>query len=391
MLNGYSPRSLESVIKLKDIIKLKLGRNKADIRKNLANISYHLSDSVFDFNNIYIQRINGQKIFSTKSKEEYLALKVIDRALRRIYKIRFGDKSSICQCIIQSLTDESLHNITRLDFKSFFESVPRDKIIKKIISDSMLDPVLIDSLRKLNIKLSSKNYSGLPRGLSLSSTLAEIYLRDFDKHIKSDSNTYYYARYVDDIIVIAKSCIVKSEVSIKTEVLKLKLTLNEEKSIIIKKEDAIDFDYLGYNFKFLNKKILVSMSTRKKKKIKTRIIKSIIDYTNNNNSSILVKRIKFLTTNHHLEINKEMSELKSGIYYNNILINDFSCLSELDEFLRKSISSNSGSYSKKVKKIPLKVREEIFRMSFFNGYIKKEVSTFSNEDHLKIKACWKNE
>ena len=43
---------------------------------------------------------------------------------------------------------------------------------------------------------------GIPRGIGISAYLSELYMRDIDIKIKSLEDVIYYARYVDDIIVI---------------------------------------------------------------------------------------------------------------------------------------------------------------------------------------------
>lgn len=391
MLNGYSPKSLEKIISLQEVIKLKLGRDREEISNKLAKISYAISDPDFKFENVKTRIFKNQILFSTDSSEEYLALKLLDRVIRRIYQVSFTDKHSTTNCMVKILQDEKLHSIARLDFKSFFESVPRHKIIKKIIDDSMLSQELLVILEKIDKKLADLNYSGLPRGLSLSSTLSEIYLRDLDRKVKSYNSTYYYARYVDDIIVISLDDIKHTQSLISKNCESLELNINWDKSLLINRNDNLDFDYLGFNFRFYLGKLKVSLSIKKIKKIKTRIIKSILDYSKNKDSKLLIKRIKYLTTNHTLYQNGEESVLKSGIYYTNQIINDFNCLSDLDSFLRKSISSKKGTYAKKVSSIPLADREIIFKMSFFNGFINKTLSEFSKAEHRIIKDCWDNE
>ena len=44
--------------------------------------------------------------------------------------------------------------------------------------------------------------SGVPRGFGVSAYLSELYMREIDNEIKALPDVIYYARYVDDIVII---------------------------------------------------------------------------------------------------------------------------------------------------------------------------------------------
>ena len=50
---------------------------------------------------------------------------------------------------------------------------------------------------------------GLPRGIDISATLSELFMADLDSEIKKIDGIFFYARYVDDIIVIYNARILK--------------------------------------------------------------------------------------------------------------------------------------------------------------------------------------
>lgn len=390
MLNGYSPESLEKITTLHEVIKYRLGRNRDEIRQNLSTVSYAISDPNFDFPELKVKQIGAKFLFSTDSINDHLALKALDRSIRSIYQVKFSDKSSIVKCMITALNDSSLNGISRIDFKSFFENIPRAKLIKKLIDDSILSQELLSTLIKIDRKLDNEGYSGLPRGLSISSTLSELYLRDFDRHMKSHWSTYYYARYVDDIVLISKSQEHSAgELYKRTE--ELRIDLNLEKNYQEKDLNEFSFDYLGFKFEKLKEKLSISISDKKMSKIKTRIVKAILSFGKNKNSELLKKRILFLTSNHRITINGEISDLKSGIYYTNSVVNKFQCLSELDTFLRKSFTSKKPSFSNHLKTLKKETKDEILKMSFFKGFIDKKTIHLQKDDYIKIKECWNDE
>ncbi|MBF4218270.1 hypothetical protein C5616_24210, partial [Vibrio anguillarum] len=61
-----------------------------------------------------------------------------------------------------------------------------------------------------------------------------------------------------------------------------------------------EFDYLGVKFRLSNKSSKYSLSTNKVKEIKTRVIKSIVDYRKNKDDELLINRIMFLTSNYKI-------------------------------------------------------------------------------------------
>ena len=56
-------------------------------------------------------------------------------------------------------------------------------------------------LEKIFNKVQQPN--GLPRGLNISATLAELYMKDFDHNIVTTDGVFYYSRFVDDIIIFS--------------------------------------------------------------------------------------------------------------------------------------------------------------------------------------------
>ncbi|MBF4410747.1 antiviral reverse transcriptase Drt3a, partial [Vibrio anguillarum] len=259
-----------------------------------------------------------------------------------------------------------------------------------IRKDSLLGSMMIHKLNQLNKFLIDNSCSGLPRGLSISSTLSELYLRDFDSYIKSNSNVYYYARYVDDIIIICLDNVEEVDLALNKGLESLGLSVNEKYMVINDRGLENEFDYLGVKFRLSNKSSKYSLSTNKVKEIKTRVIKSIVDYRKNKDDELLINRIMFLTSNYKIHTKTESNNLKAGIYYNNQYITDYSQLAELNEFLRKSLTAKRGSLAKLVRLIPSSVVSQCIRMSFFEGYINKRMVSFSSKEISNIVRCWKH-
>lgn len=75
--------------------------------------------------------------------------------------------------------------------------------------------------------------TGLPRGLGISAVLSELRMKYFDLSLRRVEGVYYYARFVDDIIVFCSSRRSADMVmeTAKAELYKLGLTLNDKSHI----------------------------------------------------------------------------------------------------------------------------------------------------------------
>lgn len=140
--------------------------------------------------------------------------------------------------------------ILKTDISRFYDTIPRSEAInlcKGLGMRKELLELLLDWSK--NLKIRSGNYyleaecidfSGLPQGLSISSLLAELYVRQIDQELIEHQG---YFRYIDDIIIIcndfedARSKLERLKIS--TEMLGLKLSSN--KTEILKFKDGMEW------------------------------------------------------------------------------------------------------------------------------------------------------
>lgn len=178
-------------------------------------------------------------------------------------------------------------------------------------------------------------------------------MRDFDNFYRTNQNIYFYSRFVDDIIIITSGYEDKSIFieDLEKNLKPLQLSLNTKKQYNKKVErtnksinsTVCSFDYLGYNFKVSNppsssknnkekhpfRKIKIDIAEKKVKKIKTRIILSLLSYIETGDFDTLHSRLKLLTGNYSLVDRKQ--ELKGKQEY--FTITDMSMLQQ-EERLR---------------------------------------------------------
>ena len=199
----------------------------------------------FDFN-----RVGNYLTVDLLTKK--LVLRKLNDNILRIYQVKQANRSLIIKQVITILKESSPYWILKTDIKNFYESIDRKSLLNKLKEDTILSYYSNLLLNKIDEHLNDCNLQGLPRGLSISSTLSEIYLRNFDRQIKMTSSIFYYARFVDDILIFCTNREQASEIQkslnaslpkgLKSNKLKTKIYNSNR---ILESEPLI---YLGYEF-----------------------------------------------------------------------------------------------------------------------------------------------
>lgn len=422
------------------------GMTIKQLSDNLDTVCNKIADDNFEFE---INQVN--EYFLTHDLSNKLILRKLNDNIKRIYKEQQANRRIIISQVKTLLSETCPYWIIKTDIKGFYESINRERIISKFYDDSMLSYQSMYLLKQVfdNPILSGK--TGVPRGMNISATLSEIYMRKFDKWICRLDGVYYYARFVDDIIIFSnslQSCIklisnLDSNLSELTDGLKinyLKTELFDGKSLklidIINGKPlrmAKSLDYLGYSFKKegeriqtlisrkfqnienlkytvenqysifsselishlefnsiqnSNEKVLkVTIAEKKVKKIKTRVIKALLDYAKNKDFALLEKRIKFLTGNYSIKQSEEGSDLRAGIFYNYLQITDLKVFYDLNLFYRKSLFSKSPKLGVKTSLSSIQ-KKRLSKYCFVAGFKNKIYNKFSYAEMRKIINCW---
>jgi len=189
--------------------------------------------------------------------DRYVAL-----LLSRAFRTRLYGRDQLIRSLLNALqitvrkTNNKAHrSVIRLDIKNFFGSIDHEILRSKLRSHAGV-PLFslrhVDSLLNSCTRITGKQV-GIPQGVPSSSILAEIYLEKLDRNLKQNSFVVFYARYVDDIIVICHGSAAKQvDIEIQKTLDELKLVRNEDKSSIhyYPAGNSDGFDYLGYGFDF---------------------------------------------------------------------------------------------------------------------------------------------
>ena len=140
--------------------------------------------------------------------------------------------------------------VLRTDIQSFFESVPRDHVAglaASLIDDPITQSLLLRWSEHIIARPawhsgrgSDYHVEGLPPGLSLSSSLAELYLVDLDSQAQ---NRFHWFRYVDDILVLCRSEreALAAHEWVRGAVENLNLTISIPKTKITRLQDGVSW------------------------------------------------------------------------------------------------------------------------------------------------------
>jgi len=369
-----------------------------------------ITNNLVDENLLRKITLKNKNIFIADSSHRKIIFKKLSTNISKCAQINPPKRNFITSNIKNFLTETNPYNIYRYDIKSFFESFNKEIIIKEISALDKLLPINIKILNKILDHHTSLAGDGIPRGLSISTPLSELLMRSFDKSIINHPEVFYYSRYVDDILIITSGREKEKEIkSLVENQLPTGLSLNKDKTYLAdgtKKENKKPphlpsgfFEYLGYYYKFghignskeskaRNIEILISPS--KIAKIKKRICRSFISYSNNKDFSLLIDRIKFLTNNFSIYDIESARKKNVGIYFNYPLLSyPSSSLQELDSFLKNAILSRRGKiFSQSSTLLNSKKRKILLGQSFTKGHSEKKYINFPAERISKIKSCW---
>lgn len=335
--------------------------------------------------------INGRKKTDGGYLCQNLILRKLHNNIKAIYKVQQSDRNSIVRQMKILLNEDVDMWVVRLDVRHFYESINRERLITKLIEDARLSYpsiTLLQSLFKDHVVVSG---SGLPRGMGISAAMSELYMKYFDLTIRRVEGVYYYARFVDDIIVFCSSEQSRDLVweEARTGLSDLGLDLNVEKSYTWRPNSrGVELIYLGYAFRKEGNIVDISIADKKIKLIKTRLTKSFVRFSKDRNFNLLKLRIKFLTGNFTLYRSDTLLPIKVGIFFNYKLATNTQCLDELDKYYQRLLHCRVGKLGSRMALTKTELKD-LEKYSFRFGYINHVNHHFSNDQMVMITNCWR--
>ena len=287
----FSARNLMRLLYKEDPKNFLRNINREDYESEMMRFSQIINDDGFSFGQISFAKINNKRVLIPNEFKDILALRKANDNLKRIYGVTQSDRNDIVRHVICMLEEPIPFFVYKLDIKDFYESINRNIILEKLLKSSIVS-YKTKRLLKLFFELPHVSLErGLPRGIGLSATMAELYLEDFDDKVKRTGSVFYYARYVDDIIIFTCEKIIDFQNFFKRFLPDdLEFNIAKCREININNDDkgmvANEFNYLGYCFCVRNGKVKssekrdvkVTISKKKILKLKRKIVLSLKDY-----------------------------------------------------------------------------------------------------------------
>ena len=320
------------------------------IDAELERVSKIISNKTFRINVALLPvTVAGKRAYGVgNSLDQILAVRFVQTTLKSLYEIRMPSRDILVSQIKSLALDGVPKYIIRSDVESFYESVRHKELLDGIHQSSELSVLIKRILTRLmkDYVSVSGDQNGLPRGIGISAYLSEIYLASIDAEIRQQEDLFYYARYVDDMVLMYaphRKELVGQYLIALTSIMKAKgLTLNDKtKSIDLLEQQKGKFDYLGYTFDVSSSTPGVRLSQRKLDKYKSRIEKAFLDYSlkykfiPKKAAKELLLRCLFLTGNMRLFNRKSNAFI--GVYFSNKCITDTRQLSGLDHFYQQKL------------------------------------------------------
>jgi len=401
---NFSAKNFLKLTTKADPRKLNLGRRKGDYKRTLEIISNEIHLESYAFTNQHKIASNGDDIYKTINRTDIFALRKLSDNLARLHDAKQASRQEIVEQVSNLLAETTPYFIVKLDILKFYNNVDAAAVIRAIKDDPRPSYHTKRVLELLTKTQAFTDTSGLPRGLGVSATLSEIALKEFDRKVRRIEGVYYYARYVDDMILFIFKSPQDVIDTIKT-ILPPPLQLNGTKEKIIRHDGKIfscdtgspNFDYLGYTFvgrqSNIGPRISIRIADKKIQKLKRKIMLSLHDLIKSADLDLCIHRLKFLTANIAMKSSAKYGQLYSGIYYNypkadpEIIKEQ---LKELDTFTRKALFSARGSIGKGLtRSVTRGDRIRLARNSFLKGYERKIKYDFNRERLIAIARCWK--
>lgn len=389
--------------KKEELLKIKfdkLGEVLLEVEEKIDKKNYLIS--------MITKSIKGKTAYTLDRSniETFFLFKQIQKNIQHSFKVKQADRNEIVSQVVNMLDNGFPKYIIRTDIKSFYESIPHDKLKKVINRNHILSPLskkVINEILRLYQSITGHD-KGIPRGIGISAYLAELYMRDFDNDIKNLENITYYARYVDDIITVftpnnkydsmnylnlIDEKITRYGLARNTDISKNKLTDMRQNSI------NFNFNFLGYKIDFSPNKLKIEISDNKEQRYKNKINLAIDDYNTSskyderNARKLLIKRLRYLTGNIRLLGVKK--DILIGIYFSNQQITEQTKLQELDNYLTSvAIDTNLQPYSRLNLANGDKLRIKLKSFKFVDGFKEKKFYKFSKNELEEILSIWKS-
>jgi len=343
-------------------------------------------------------------IWKAATLDDALFLRHVDLSLRHHGTIRTQDRHSITKQLRTVLSTDHECTVLRMDIHRCFKSISPQLAMDHVVRLPALTVRELNLFEEYLTRAGRKRPDGIPWGISPSCTVADLVLSTFDRRCRALPGVLYYARFVDDIVLVSASTEPAPILQAICECLPPGLRLHKNKRQEIRwlerkhghlVASATPVEFLGYSLTHtpvskINSDhptvVRTSLSHKKELRLKYRIDRAIAAFMANKQLYTLRDRIRLLTGNLSLDPLLKQPKYRSGIYFNYRLITDPNAFRSLDIYLRQALSA-IRPYVKTTSDTML--FKQMCRCSFWAGHKHRITHRWSHQQLNRLQKAWK--
>ncbi|HWG88377.1 MAG TPA: antiviral reverse transcriptase Drt3a [Candidatus Acidoferrales bacterium] len=413
---AFAIHTVRSCVRRIDFFNFPHIKNQSALDAEVESAVAFLDDPSKYVGEILYSSLHGKPVARTSTFRSALAIRKVNQNLRYGLNASADDRRAIVQSLRGVLAEGVPYSLYKLDVRRFFESTSVDYVASTLAGADK--SVSLGTRRVINAVLdrhAGGGYSGIPRGLAISSTLAEWVMSGFDRAVEGHDEVFYFRRYVDDITIVTSQREDPSDFrrfleSVLPEGLEFKKSKDSGFSVkrfrskdarAGKIPDFENFDYLGYEFNvaidkhriepFGRREVWLDVAKGKVSKIKTRIIKAFLGFISDKNFDLLDRRIRHLTSNLSLLDRSRGVRRVVGIHYNYPLVEcaKTQALHELDKFLQSALKSSKGRVFRRLV-LTSAQRAQLAKHSFYAGAKSRRFFQMGVKSLGQVQKVWKH-
>ena len=354
-------------------------------------------------------QIRDKNAYLVEDRPFIIVLRSLNHTVATTAKVRMADRDSIIRSLSTVLEEGVHHRIYKFDIKTFFETVDTDHLCRAIRRDLRVPRIASDALERFFARMKALGISGIPRGVPLSATVADYVMREFDESISQSEFVYFYARYVDDIVIVTGGRETRSSfVRYVTKMLPPGLKFNASKTFYVDlpmdrkgtgAKKLCHLDFLGYRFSLfetkrgdsLTRPVKISIAPKKIARLKARICRSFLAFLKDGDLDQLHRRLQMLSGNFNVRDVATRLNRNVGLFCNYRRINDDSNLLEVDALLRAILmGTKAGLAARVAAKISKAQRRRLLVYRFQHSFREKTFYNFKPAELLSLRRCWEH-
>lgn len=242
-----------------------IGSFGRDLEENLRRIGEQLRQGSYTPRPVLrkmIPKDGGERPLGIPTVRDRVVQQALRQVLEPIYEATFapgsygfrpGRGAHDALTKVDALLADGFVHVVDADLKSYFDTIPKEKLMS-LIEQSVSDGPVLNLLRQMvnqDVMAGLETWTpatGTPQGSVISPMLANIYLNPLD-HLMARAG-FEMVRYADDFVVLCRSAheARRALAMIEEWTGQAGLTLHPEKTRVVDAREPGGFDFLGYHF-----------------------------------------------------------------------------------------------------------------------------------------------